>query len=51
MSESVLCVICGIDEVKSQNVCSLDCARLRVLCTRLKRIEDVLVEIKYEIKQ
>lgn len=51
MSENDLCVLCGIEFVKGNGVCSVECARIRALCVRLKRLEDVLIEIKYEINK
>jgi hypothetical protein len=31
--------------------CSLECARMHQLCERLKKIEGVLIELKYEVKK
>jgi predicted nucleic acid-binding Zn ribbon protein len=50
VSEGVLCVVCGIELVRGNGVCSVECARVKALCVRLKRLEDVLIEIKYVIK-
>ena len=45
------CVFCETDFRKEEiDFCSIECARMDKFSKRLKRIEDVLVEIKYEIR-
>ena len=45
----VLCEFEHIDVIDDSDYCSVECARTDRLCARLKRIEDVLVEVKYSI--
>ena len=46
------CVFCDMDvAVEGFNFCSLECARWWQLSERLKKIEGLMVEIKYEIRK
>lgn len=46
------CLLCNMDVViDGFDFCSVDCARWFQLCERLKKIEGVLIELKYELKK
>lgn len=46
------CRFCGLDfEKDDSGYCGLECVRWDRLCVRIKRLEDVLVEIKYELRR
>jgi hypothetical protein len=45
------CAFCELDNALPElDFCSVECARWFKLCERIKKIENLLVEIKYEIR-
>lgn len=45
------CIICGLENaIEGFSYCSKECALMERLCTRIKRVEDMLVEIKHQLR-
>lgn len=46
------CIFCNMDvAIDGFDFCCLDCARGWQIAERLKKIEGVLIELKYEVKK
>ena len=44
-------VLCEVDSaLPDLNFCGVECARWFKLCERIKKVENLLVEIKYEMR-
>ena len=45
------CKLCSMDSaLQGFDFCSVDCARMFVFVAELKKIQGVLIEIKYELR-
>ena len=45
------CIICGLENaIEGFSYCSKECALMERLCTRIKRVEDMLLEIKHQLR-